>query len=222
MKCNQNTPKCKNNINHPKGCNYILKKCCRRGLMAILNKIPYIFEGMDWWLEFGTLLGFIRDGKIIDWDDDLDVGIMEESLTPENIEKIKKRSEEFGLYFDEIEYNGIRKLYYSKANGLYCDVWTFKKNEDNIIYAPSSFTAAMHEEKFTKNKDALIIDNVSHNIPSDIDEFLTIRYANWKIPKKCRRSYKDGRLHVRTNIEYNEKENFNFPTILENPPKNKY
>lgn len=34
------------------------------------NKIPY-------WIDFGTLLGAIRNGKVIEWDDDADVCVDE-------------------------------------------------------------------------------------------------------------------------------------------------
>ena len=191
--------------------------------MAILEKIPYIFEGLDWWLEFGTLLGLVREGKIIDWDNDLDIGVMEETMTQENIEKIKKRCEEFGFYFFSKDYNGFRRIYYSKTNGLYCDIWTFKKDENNMIDAISNWTPAMHDEKFTKNKDILIRNNISYNIPSNVNEFLRIRYGNWQHPRECRRSYKDGRLLYKENYEVklNDKKQ-PLPSIVEDHKKNKY
>lgn len=33
---------------------------------------------VKFWLEHGTLLGAIRDGKIIEWDDEIDLGMMED------------------------------------------------------------------------------------------------------------------------------------------------
>jgi len=200
-----------------------LKKCCRRGLMEIFDKIPYILEGADWWLEFGTLLGFIREGKIIDWDNDLDIGVMEESMTPEILEKIEKRSEEFGFYFTKDSSKiGFRRLYYSQKNGLYCDIWSFEKDKNNMIDATCDWTPAIHEEKFTKNKDTLIINDKTYNIPSNVDEFLNIRYGYWQNPMRQRRSYKDGRLHIPKNIKDLKIKKINNPSVFENPPKHKY
>ena len=41
---------------------------------AVLNA-----QGSHWWLEGGTLLGLYRDGKLLDWDHDIDLGLRYES-----------------------------------------------------------------------------------------------------------------------------------------------
>jgi phosphorylcholine metabolism protein LicD len=225
MKCNKSRGGCRNGINY-KGRDYILKKCCRNCLMDMLDQIPYIMSHMDWWLEFGTLLGLIREGKIIDWDDDIDIGINEESMTLENIQEMRKKCEEFGFILGEERINekneldGFRKIYYSDANRLYCDIWTFKRGDNNIRYAPSTFTAAQHEDYFTKNKKIFKFNNKEYFIPDNVEEFLQIRYANWRKPIKGCRSYRDGREHVKDFVYY-PPDSLGV-TILENPPKNKY
>lgn len=225
MKCSKERGGCRNGINY-KGRDYILKKCCRRCLMDMLDKIPYIMSHMDWWLEFGTLLGLIREGKIIDWDDDIDIGVTEESMTLENIQEMKRKCKEFGFILgnerinEKGELDGFRKIYYSYANRLYCDLWTFKKNENNIRYCPSTFTAAIHEDHFTKNKKVFKFNDKDYFIPDHVQEFLQIRYANWRKPIKGCRSYRDGRKYVKDFV-YTESRLSNI-TIMSNPPKNKY
>lgn len=41
-----------------------------------LREVKDVFDkvGITFWLDFGTLLGIIRDGKIIEWDVDVDIG----------------------------------------------------------------------------------------------------------------------------------------------------
>lgn len=47
-----------------------------------LKDIKEIFDkhNIKFWLDWGTLLGAIRDGKIMEYDDDIDLGIMEDDF----------------------------------------------------------------------------------------------------------------------------------------------
>ena len=46
-----------------------------------LQEVKAVFDKFDirYWLDLGTLLGAVRDGKIIPWDDDIDFGVMDSS-----------------------------------------------------------------------------------------------------------------------------------------------
>ncbi len=46
--------------------------------VEVLKEIKHILDdaGVKWWLEWGTLLGAVRDGKFIPWDTDIDLGMM--------------------------------------------------------------------------------------------------------------------------------------------------
>ena len=46
-----------------------------------LKDIKEVFDkfAVDYWLDLGTLLGAVRDRMILPWDDDVDVGVREES-----------------------------------------------------------------------------------------------------------------------------------------------
>jgi phosphorylcholine metabolism protein LicD len=49
----------------------------RRILLMLLRNLDRYFEAIQvtYWLDWGTLLGCVRGGKMIPWDDDIDVGI---------------------------------------------------------------------------------------------------------------------------------------------------
>lgn len=71
-------------------------------LKEILDKC-----GVKYWLDWGTLLGAVRDGKIIEWDGDIDLGTMNESwekITPVFPELEKK----FTVYFVPREYIALQ------------------------------------------------------------------------------------------------------------------
>ena len=46
-----------------------------RDTKEIFNKL-----GIKFWLDWGTLLGAVREGKIIEWDHDVDLGLMAEDF----------------------------------------------------------------------------------------------------------------------------------------------
>lgn len=206
-RCNQFSDTCKN-TRYQYDKKYRLKNCCRKALMEILDKIPYIMEGTDWWLEFGTLLGFIRENKIIDWDNDLDVGVTEESFTEEKLNDIKQKCSEFNFTLFHKEEEGLYKIIYGPKNYLFCDIWIFRRLENGIMDAVSSATSAIHEEYFTINKDTLNINNKTYFIPKNTSEFLTARYGpDWEQPIQSKRSLRDGRLIKAAPIPLNRIEN---------------
>lgn len=53
-----------------------------KGIKTVLDENHILF-----WLDSGSLLGYVRDGKIIEWDDDIDLASTFEPVI-ENIEKI--------------------------------------------------------------------------------------------------------------------------------------
>lgn len=50
-----------------------------------------MFIAPDSWLIFGSLLGFARDGRLIPWDRDLDLGCMSDSMTEKLVDRFLSR-----------------------------------------------------------------------------------------------------------------------------------
>ena len=74
-------------------------------LEDVVNNLEMI--NCQYWLDGGTLLGAVRDKKLIPWDHDLDIGVKYEN--DENLEKLISQ---------------LKKIYYIRALPF--------SNEDNV------------------------------------------------------------------------------------------
>ena len=148
-----------------------------------LSKINIFF-----WLEFGTLLGVIRDGKLIEHDTDIDIGVKLQDYSPD-IEKIlishgfiKTRKFEI----DNGEY-GIEESY--QLNGVSLDIFYFTVKEDEMYCHLFPFDESKNHivrELCTKANKFKTINwqGLEVNIPLDSHQRLTDTYGDYTVKIK--------------------------------------
>ena len=132
-------------------------------------------------LIFGGLLGIIREGNFMSYDDDLDIACF--SDTPEKhhwkMRWVKNELKKKGFFI--VDNSSCRcKTDFFIRDGERIDIFWFGKvdNEwifNNRIRYPSKFLDKLDEIKFLGTK---------FKIPSNVEEFLELTYGkSWKIPK---------------------------------------
>ena len=168
-------------------------------------------ENIDYYLDFGTLLGAIRDKRLIPWDNDLDITI----LNSKDFKKIplvlKKIEKEFGystktitfkesnlrrkkknrkIYYEDLEFTNEDNFQQAKIKkkrlfGLYyvrLDLF-FKYEKDNFYNFVADGKKYQIETKYLK--DGLTKIEFYGNefyVPKEYKEYLTAVYGNWKKP----------------------------------------
>ena len=110
--------------------NYLKNDPNFESIITVFNKnnIPY-------WICHGTLLGVIRDEKLIDWDHDIDLGVWSTKVNREEVINIItkegfKLREEYGIKSDTISF--------TKHGGRIVDINFYnvlkEKNSEDIAY----------------------------------------------------------------------------------------
>jgi len=104
-----------------------------KNLVYLLYEIKEVLdeEMIEFWLECGTLLGAVRDGKIIPWEHDLDFGVFREKLPYSLQELIKEKLSIRG--FKVVIYKNHMNISISKSKKTGADISYYDIINENAI-----------------------------------------------------------------------------------------
>jgi phosphorylcholine metabolism protein LicD len=190
------------------------------GEILTTNNIGYSLEG-------GTLLGFARQGKLIHYDDDLDIIANRQDIHKiENIlEKIKKIGIGVYHYKNKLNNSLYAKIYSKNGETIlyknyeykwpFIDIFVFDKTQDGI-YLPEKRKTVKMSDKFIQ------AELTSHNtdkkystsVFKDYSLFLDSCFPNWK--NLCVSSDRNHRRETENRFVYS----FNCKNIIPGYTKN--
>lgn len=138
-------------------------------LATILNT-----NNITWGPAFGSLLGAVREHDFIEWDEDIDLFVLEEE--EELFRNCLWELQEHG--FDLIRYER-RGLYSIMRKGEYIDFYVFQKLTEGLRHTNGG---GYIFEKYITNMQEIDFKGVPLRIPREYDEYLTFQYGDWRKP----------------------------------------
>ena len=184
--------------------------------------IKFLFDVTDklekystsYWIEGGTLLGAVRDKKLIPWDHDIDMGMINKSdeKTKEVIDNLKKYFYVSVKGFKELsgvwnlgKYRVLkvypRKNIFFKDN-LCIDIFIYYLDGNNYKYVVWNKNA-QHERKYFDKLEKIEFYGKAINVPNDFKNFLEVKYgSDWQVPKKEWNVALDDGSVLNENISY--------------------
>jgi len=159
---------------------YIIRyrlRCMAKDVIDTLNKYK-----IEYWVDFGTLLGIVREDDIILGDSDVDVVLVDSPTLHLKMAKAKGDFESKGYFFKREEWSAYRV--YKK--GLYTDMYINKRDDLNRIYIGSTGDTS------NVSYDLIGVPVLMHwrkidryvKVPEHVHETLVFRYGeDYKTPK---------------------------------------
>ena len=150
----------------------------------VLLQIRQLMDDLNiiFFLRHGTCLGAVRDGELIPWDDDIDIGsiIGMNNLDEESIYAAVNAFKTAGFEAKILQTNFHIGVEMSKS-GIPIDWTCYKIIEENIFQYPA-IKIPVH---LYKNLETAYLLDKTFFVPNPPEEYLTLKYGSeWRVPKK--------------------------------------
>ena len=168
----------------------IIAKIMLRKVCSILenNNIPYILEG-------GTLLGIVRENRLLPWDNDLDLTITEQNMDRVlnlrwkfwwagykiRLRKSREEMPHFSVGSVRLIKIKTKKYFFVSGIGL-MDIFVKKKINCGYYWIVGQHDHVLKSVPchFYENFTRYNFEGYEYSIPADYEDYLTYRYGDWQ------------------------------------------
>ena len=135
------------------------------------NNVSYFLIG-------GSLLGLERNGGLLPFDDDIDIGVL---MNDDN--KIKNYKDD-KYYFEEI---GFGYKFKKKDSNIFIDIMIYEKIDDVYKIINNNWPNEYFKEDELLPLNSSLYSNINVSVPNNYNEYLNRVYPEWdkKIKVDC-------------------------------------
>ena len=176
--------------------------------LQLLKEVASVLDSckLDYWLEGGTLLGIIRENRLLPWDNDVDLSMMipEKNQLNELIATLKKsglrvRVRTFSENSKPLKEGNVRiikirnKRFFGLLKGKVCLEIFVKYNINGKAYWQIGEKVKNVPFEFYSDLKTVDFNGKNYSIPEKTIEYLTYRYGDWQTPVKEWDTFKDDK-----------------------------
>ena len=194
--CTRETQKCKQHsyFNWKLNLRINSPPCCLRHVVDIFRDTAKLFDkyGGMYFLFAGGLIGWFRNRSIVPYDHDLDIIVDLDFWKSRNFKKLLQNLKKSkGYLVKKLRWNKI-KIYYSKKNHNFIDLWPFGRHGKDQIKIKSS-TMKIHKLENILPLKRSTFEGFKIWVPKNPEAALNLEYGKgWKTELTCKKIGKYG------------------------------
>lgn len=159
--------------------------CCLKNLRRTAQHVFGILDGckVRYWLEGGSLLGAARNGDIIPWDYDIDIGIyQEDKVKCPQLVKVSQESfiDQDGFSWEKAIEGEFYRVQFSETNHLHVDIFPFYP-KNGVMTKNTWFKTHRQDtefpEHFLKPLTRIQFAGLSVSAPNNVKDFLEYKFG---------------------------------------------
>lgn len=165
-----------------------------------IHKLSEVFAEIPHYFTFGTLLGIARDGRLIPWDDDIDLAIFADDVLKAKA-RLLENATVLSEIFDLKMY--VRKYIDGKIASISIDCYEEKKKLFNLnldcMYIDGNLVKQELNDtpiQYFRGYDQLQFEGSKIRVPKNYQGYLEYTYGDWRVVKK-NTSFADNTLSFR-------------------------
>lgn len=147
--------------------------------------------GIHYWLDYGSLLGAVREGGMIPWDNDADVGILVDDYG--KLKKLVQPAREMGFLLRFVKHVDYARAQVSFVNKLHVCIFVWHPHpRDPLLLTRKSYMRTDDVNRKGKDfprewidtRERVTYGHLSLWAPHPPERMLSHRYGDWREPVK--------------------------------------